>query len=103
MAKKYDVVAVVGEYTNNHGEVKKRYQNVGAILEGNNGPYMLLDRWFNPAGLPNPDNRSNAILSLFEPNEEGFKKAKEAVNQPASGYQGSEDPMADEIPFAPMI
>ena len=52
--KRYDVCVKVSEYTDsNTGETKSRYQNIGVVMEGSNGPYMLLKRWFNPAGMPN--------------------------------------------------
>lgn len=83
--KKYDVVATVGEYTNAQGEAKKRYQNVGAVIDKGNGPFLVLEKWFNPAGLESP------ILSLFEPKmkEDGYKAAKQAVV----------DDSEDDIPF----
>lgn len=82
--KQYDVVAVTGEYTNSQGEIKKRYQNVGAIIDKGNGPFLVLEKWFNPAGLDKP------ILSLFAPN---FDNAKQAQNQPA------DDGFDDDIAF----
>jgi len=66
MAKKYDLAVKVGTYEKD-GETKNRYQNVGVVMEGERGPYILLERWFNPAGVPNPDDRSNVIVSMFEP------------------------------------
>lgn len=68
--KKYDVAIPLGNYTDRDGNEKTRWQNVGAILEGENGPYLLLDRWFNPGGMPNPDNRTSVILSLMEPKKQ---------------------------------
>ena len=64
--KKYDVAIPLGNYTDREGNEKVRWQNVGAVLEGDKGPYLLLDRWFNPGGLPNPDNRTSVILTLLE-------------------------------------
>lgn len=70
--KKYDIVAVTGEYTNKQGETKKQYKNVGAVMTNQNGGfYIMLDRTFNPAGLPNPENRSSCVLSMFEPKSDG--------------------------------
>lgn len=69
MPKKYDLTVVVGEYTNGQGETKKQYKNIGCVMQGDNGFYMILDRTFNPAGLPNPENRSNCIVSMFEPRD----------------------------------
>ncbi len=72
MAKKlYDVAIPLGSYTDRDGMEKTRWQNVGAILEGDKGPYLLMDRWFNPAGLPNPDNRTSVILTLMEVKKSG--------------------------------
>jgi hypothetical protein len=68
MAKKmYDVEIPLGSYTDRDGKQKTRWQNVGAMMEGDKGPYLLIDRWFNPGGLPNPDDRTSVILSLIEP------------------------------------
>lgn len=67
--KQYDIAVKTGEYKNSQGETKSRYQNIGAVIQGDNGPYILLERWFNPAGIANPDGRSNVLLSLFEPRD----------------------------------
>ena len=64
--KLYDVAIPLGTYGDRSGNEKVRWQNVGAILEGDKGPYLLLDRWFNPAGLPNPENRTSVVLTLFD-------------------------------------
>ena len=37
MKKVYDMVATTGEYTNNAGEKKKRYVNIGSVLERDDG------------------------------------------------------------------
>ena len=68
MAKKYDVVATVGEYTDAQGQQKKRYLNVGAVMSNDNGFYLLLDKTFNPAGLAEP-GKSSILLSMFEPKQ----------------------------------
>jgi hypothetical protein len=69
--KLYDVAIPLGTYENRDGIEKTRWQNVGAVLEGEKGPYLLLDRWFNPAGLPNPENRTSVVLTLFDANKRG--------------------------------
>lgn len=58
--KKYDLVVKVGEYNG-----KGKYKNVGVMLEGERGPYILLDRTFNPAGVPS--DRESIVVSMFEP------------------------------------
>lgn len=80
--KSHDLVVKTGEYQDAHGTIKGRYQNVGSLMVGEDGrPFIILERWFNPAGLPNPQNRSSVILSLFEPNQQ------QAPAQPPQGYQ----------------
>lgn len=84
--KLYDLAVKVGSYEKD-GKTKGRYQNVGAVIEGENGKYILLDRYFNPAGVPNPDDRANVIVSMFEP--------KQGSGQ---GGQGGES-FKDDVPF----
>lgn len=70
MAKKlYDVSVKTGSYTNNQGETKNRYENIGVMMEGDNGPYLMLKRTFNPAGVPGNAERDNIIVSLFKPQD----------------------------------
>ncbi len=88
--KKYDIVATVGTYQKN-GETKGRFKNVGAIMEKDGRLFILLDRIFNPAGLPNQDNRDSVLLSLFEP-----KDKDSDYNQ---GLQKKNNDLDDEILF----
>ena len=64
----YELKAKVGTYEKN-GETKGKYRNVGVMMQGNDGPYILMDRTFNPAGVPN-DGRENIIVSCFLPRGE---------------------------------
>jgi hypothetical protein len=69
--KLYDVAVKTGEYQNQQGETKGRWQNVGAVLEfDDGGKAIVLERWFNPAGVANPDNRPNVMLSMFAPKDQ---------------------------------
>lgn len=88
--KKYDVVAAVGKYTDQQGQEKTRWQTVGAVLQTDSGHCLLLEKWFNPAGLAEPD-RPSVILSLFEP------RPRES-NQPTKPEPSNED-LSDDIPF----
>lgn len=71
MSKKiYDLAVKVDTYTDASGQEKGRYQNIGAVIEKDDGgKFLLMDRHFNPAGLPNPDNRTNIIVSMFSPRD----------------------------------
>lgn len=71
MKKIYDLAVKTGSYEKD-GETKNKYLNVGAVMEKEDGnQFILLDRTFNPAGLPNPENRSNVIVSMFKKQADG--------------------------------
>lgn len=51
MTKKTHTLAVkIGTYTKD-GKQKNKYAYIGAILDGEYGPFMLLEKTFNPAGV----------------------------------------------------
>lgn len=93
MKKLYDLAVKTGEYTNAAGENKGRYVNVGAVMQKDDGGKMIfLERTFNPAGVPNPDNRSNIIVSMFPP-----KAKDDGKLPPADGDAPTQGD--DDIPF----
>jgi hypothetical protein len=71
--KLWDLVVKIGEK-----DGKPIRKNIGCILEGENGPYMLLERTFNPAGVLG--EKQSIMVSLFRPREEseGEHARKEA-------------------------
>ena len=100
--KKYDVAVKVGEYKDSSGKEKARYLTVGSVVEKDDGgTFMLLDRTFNPAGVPNPDNRGNVILSFFEPKPTGAQTSSQSGGgqQSRAAAPASDDQFADDIPF----
>jgi len=70
MKKTFDLVVKVGSYIGPDGKEKARYENIGAVMEGDKGPFMFLKRTFNPAGI-NTDKES-ILVSMFKPKEKGF-------------------------------
>ena len=99
MSKKYDIVAKTGEYQNGQGETKARYLNVGAVMQGQNGPYLLLNKTFNPAGLAEPD-RESIILSLLEPRQnDGQQGGRQQQKQPAQQQAPAADYDDTDVPF----
>lgn len=89
-SKMYDVVVKMGSFTNNKGETKNRYENIGVMMDGDNGPYLMLKRTFNPAGVPGNAERDNILCSLFKPNDDqSARPAARAASNVAD----------DEIPF----
>ena len=78
MKKLYDLVVAKDRYTRSDGEEKTNWQNVGVIMEKDDGSrFILIERSINFAGFPNPENRSSILVSMFKP------KAKD--DQGASG------------------
>lgn len=93
--KTHDITVVVGEYKDREGNVKKRYQSVGALMQGDNGPYIMLAKWFNPAGVVDARGGESILLSCFEP-----RQAQHAPQQRniAPQSQASDD-YSQDIPF----
>lgn len=68
--KTHNLAVKVGTYQKD-GQEKNRYINVGAVMsstdnDGNKSTFVLLDRTFNPAGVPNPENKDSVLVSVFE-------------------------------------
>lgn len=103
MEKKYDLVVKIGTYTDRYGQEKGRYENIGSVMEGDNGPFAILKRTFNPAGVPNPDNRDSVLVSMFEPRDFGDKPRQPAQRapqqQPPQSASFDEVGSDDDIPF----
>lgn len=82
--KLYDLAVKTGSYTNAAGETKGRYENVGVVLQlDDGGKIILLKRSFNPAGVPfNPDSDRIAV-SMFEPKDAQRPTAAPVLAPPA--------------------
>lgn len=83
MGKLYDLAVKTGSYTDSQGQEKGRWLNIGSVMSGNDGgQFMIIDRTFNPAGLPNPENRTSILVSMFEP-KDGGGQAQQRQSAPA--------------------
>ena len=93
----------IGKYTDSSGNEKTNWLNIGGIFQKDDGgKFMLMNRTFNPAGVPNPENRETFIVSMFD------VKTDEQQNNPAGKVQNefngqsekTDNPFADDdIPF----
>lgn len=109
MAKKtHDLSVKTGEYQTRDGQTKARYEPVGALMQGDNGPFIMLKRTFNPAGVPT--DRDNILISAFEPrdgNQQGNSQQNSGgQHSGGSGYgaggtsnSGGRPDFDDEIQF----
>lgn len=104
--KKYDLAVKTGEYTNRDGETKGRYKNIGSIWQGDNGFYMVLDRTFNPAGVPFKEGSDSIFVSMFEPRQDdgggqrqGGGGQQQRQQAPAQRQAAPQQDLDDDIPF----
>lgn len=94
-----DVAVKVGEYQDRQsGQMKGRWQNVGALMKGDDGnEFIILQRWFNPAGVMNPNGQPTVILSCFR--EQGDQQQpRQQAPQQQQGPAPSDD-FDSDIPF----
>ena len=77
MARKvHDLAVVVGTYMKD-GQEKKRYQNIGVMMESDQGGrFLILEPWFNPAGVPHEAGKG-IMVSMFD------DKPRETPEKPA--------------------
>ena len=97
--KTHDLAVVTREYQNNQGETKKQWLTIGARIEyDDGGASLLIERWFNPAGMPG----DGAVrISMFEPKS---RDAQQSPPQQARNYTNQktgapEVDLNDDIPF----
>ena len=96
--KTHDLAVKTGTYTTRDGQEKGRWLNIGRVLEmDDGGRVILIDRTFNPAGVPNPDGRDSVMVSMFEPRERDDAPKQQAAPAPAPRQQGGIN--QDDVPF----
>ena len=87
-----DIAVKTGEYTDQNGQTKGRYQNVGSLMKSDDGgEFIILNRWFNPAGIPNPDSRDSVILSCFQLRDRSQQQQPPQQPEPQTG--------TEDVPF----
>lgn len=98
-----DLAVKTGEYTDRDGNTKGRYENIGVIMQKDDGgKFMMLKRTFNAAGVPNPDNRDTVLVSMFDPRgNDGQQQQQPSQHQQAkqNGYQTQPTDDGDDVPF----
>lgn len=108
-AKLKDLVVKVGSYTDrNTGQDKSRWETIGALMQSDDGSmFVMIKRTFNPAGVPNQENRESILVSAFDPQQRDGSNSQRG-NSDAGGYQSEQrggtgklpvDDLDSEIPF----
>jgi hypothetical protein len=92
-----DIAVVTGSYTDGQGQSKNRYKNVGSVMKDDSDgrSFLLLDRSFNPAGVPFKDGTDQIALSLFDPRDDNASPTR----APARTAAPAPDRGDDDIPF----
>jgi len=85
-----DIVAKTGEYIDHSGHKKGRYTNAGSLFYNDEEKsfFILLNRTFNPAGVPLTDRgeADSVLLSCFNPERKDGNSNNGGNSQ--SGYSG---------------
>lgn len=85
-----DLAVVIGSYQKN-GETKKKYRNIGVLMQADDGgQFLMIERSFNPAGVPFKEGSESILVSLYDP-----KSKDGATADPAPKQKANED----DIPF----
>lgn len=85
--KTHDLIVKMGTYMSN-GEEKARWRNVGSVIKNDRGAMILLNRDFNPAGVPGNDDKDSVLISILPADRD---------NKPQT--QAAPDIGSDDIPF----
>lgn len=97
--KLYDLALKTGSYTDRNGEEKGRWKNIGSVLQmDDGGKVILIDRSFNPAGVPFRDGSDQIMVSMFPPKDQQQQSGGGQTDHgraKSNGYQGQDD----DIPF----
>ena len=75
-----EVSCIVGEYTNKDGQIKKRYQRIGSIINTKNGEMLKLDN------IPLREGGWDGWAFLNDPKPQG-----EPPRRQSSGFDDMED------------
>jgi hypothetical protein len=89
--KKFDLAVKTGSYTDRDGKQKSRYQNIGVVMQGEDGGhYALLDPLINLAAVPREPGKDRVIVSMFTPKDD---------QQQAPAPRPAQPQPDDDIPF----
>jgi hypothetical protein len=106
MAKKlYDLSVKTGEYKNQSGEMKGRWQNVGAVMQSDDGSkFIMMAKWFNPAGVQDLSGKGgeSILLSMFPPRDPNQQQGQQQQSDRPVDRRAPPPPQQDldnDIPF----
>ena len=95
MAIKYKLAVKAGTRMVD-GQEKPNWKNVGVMLDGDRGPYILLDATFNPAGIERKPGSGSVLVSLFDADDEPRQGGRQRRQTSRAATSADYD---DDIPF----
>jgi len=98
MAKTHDLVVKLGEYTDRHGQTKAKWLNIGAVFDGQYGPFIVLEPHINLAALPRKDG-GGVMVSMFDKREDAPQGSRGAPPERDPGPLKGGSDFDDDIPF----
>jgi hypothetical protein len=72
-----EISCIVGEYKNAQGQIKKRYQRIGSIIETKNGPMLKLDN------IPLREGGWDGWAYINDPRQEERRQSPQAFDDMA--------------------
>lgn len=91
-----DLAVKTGSYTDRDGREKSRYENVGSLMQMDDGSqFILLKRTFNPAGVPVQDGKDQIIVSVFDLRDDSRQDAPAQAQAPAQSAPAA----GQDVPF----
>ena len=87
-----DLAVKTGSYTDNQGNQKNRYENIGKVMQGQDGLYLLLKKTFNPAGVHTEPGKDMIVVSVFDQREKGDAPPQRQAPPPPPADDG-------DVPF----
>lgn len=94
-----DLVVVTGEYTDRNGDTKKKYQNVGVILEGQYGRFALIESTFNFAAMAEEPG-GQVKVSIFDADRDrAGDSAPAPMAKKGKGRAKMPEKFDEQIPF----
>lgn len=93
-----DLAVKVSEYVDNTtGQTKGRFENIGAVLRGDDGgEFLMLNRTFNPAGVPNPRGQDSVLIGMFDPKPRDGQQRQAPKNNGQANSQANSQGYAQQ-------
>lgn len=81
--KMYNLKVKNGTYMKD-GEERTNYVSCGVVLKGEYGPYIIMDKTFNPAGVETEPGKTGISISMFkdEPRQAAPQQAAPQIPPP---------------------